>query len=205
MRNYFGEKRLAGKTVAYDVTVKAIKRRVQPELNDDFAKELGDYASYQEFLDKFRENLQAEKHRRAESETRDKLMTALAERFQFPVPESMVQQQVDARLDRGLRALASQGMREEDMRQLDFARLRAAQRDSAIAEVKSLLILDRIADAEGIQVTDEELDREIELLALQMREPVDALRVRLTGDGSTARIREQLRRDKTAKLLYERL
>ncbi len=201
----FGEKRLAGKTVAYDVSVKGIKRRVQPELNDDFAKELGDYSSYEDFVTKFRENLQAEKDRRSESETRDKLMTALAERFQFPVPESMVQQQVDARLDRGLRALASQGMREEDMRQLDFARLRAAQRDSAIAEVKSLLILDRIADVEGIQVTDEELDREIEMLALQMREPVDALRVRLTGDGSTARIREQLRRDKTAKLLYERL
>ena len=201
----FGEKRLAGKTVAYDVTIKAIKRRVQPELNDDFAKELGDYATYSEFVTKFRENLQSEKNRRSEAETRDKLMTALSERFQFPVPESMVQQQVDARLDRGLRALAAQGMQEEDMKRLDFPRLREAQRDSAVNEVKALLILDRIADAEGVNVNEEELSQEIELLALQMREPADALRVRLTGDGSIARIREQLRRDKTAKLLYERL
>jgi trigger factor len=127
----FGEKRLAGKNVAYDVTIKGIKRRVQPELNDDFAKELGDYSSYEDFITRFRENLQAEKDRRTETETRDRLLTALSARFQFPVPESMIQQQIDTRLDRGLRSLAAQGMREEDLKQLDFARLRAAQRDSA--------------------------------------------------------------------------
>jgi trigger factor len=201
----FGEKRLAGKTVAYDVTVKGIKKRVAPELNDDFAKELGDYSSYEDFLTKFRENLQAEKEHRTENETRERLMQALSERFQFPVPESLVQQQIDVRLERGLRALAGQGMREEDMKRLDFARLRAAQRDSATNEVKSVLILDHIADAENIGVSEEEINQELELLALRLREPLDTLRVRLTQDGSIARIREQIRRDKTAKLLYERL
>ncbi len=201
----FGEKRLAGKNVAYDVTVKGIKRRVQPELNDDFAKELGDYSSYEDFTTRFRENLQAEKDRRTEAETRDRLLTALSARFEFPVPESMIQQQIDTRLDRGLRSLAAQGMREEDLKQLDFARLRAAQRDSAASEVKSLLILDRIADEEKISVSDQEVEQELELLSLQLREPVDTLRARLTQDGSMARIREQIRRDKTAKLLYERL
>ncbi len=201
----FGEKRLAGKTVAYDLTVKAIKRKIQPELNDEFAKELGDYSSYEDFTTKFRENLQAEKDRRSESETRDRLLNALSERFQFPVPESMVQQQVDVRLDRGLRALAAQGMQQEDMKRLDFPRLRAAQRDSATSEVKSLLILDRIADAEKIEISEQEVNQEIELLALQLREPSDTLRVRLTQDGAIARIREQIRRDKTTKLLYERL
>jgi trigger factor len=201
----FGEKRLAGKKVAYDVTVKSIKRKLQPELNDDFAKELGEYSSYEDFTSKFRENLQDEKDRRTETETRDRLLTALSERFQFPVPESMIQQQIDTRLDRGLRALAAQGMREEDLKRLDFARLRAAQRDSATSEVKSLLILDHIADAEHIGVSDEEVNQEIELLSLQLREPLDTLQVRLTQDGSIARIREQIRRDKTAKLLYERL
>jgi trigger factor len=71
--------------------------------------------------------------------------------------------------------------------------------------VKSLLILDRIADAEQIGTSDQEVEQELELLSLQLREPLDALRVRLTQDGSLARIREQIRRDKTAKLLYERL
>jgi trigger factor len=201
----FGEARLAGKTVEYDVEVKGIKKRIQPELNDEFAKELGDYESYSDFTIKFRENLQSEKSRRTEAETREKLMEALIARYDFPVPESMVQQQIDARLDRGLRALAAQGMKEDDMKRLDFPRLRAAQRDSATNEVKGLLVLDRIADAEGIEITEEEVQQELQMLALQLREPVDALRARLTGDGSIVRIREQLRRDKTAALLYNRL
>jgi trigger factor len=93
----------------------------------------------------------------------------------------------------------------EQMRKLDFARLRAAQRDSAAAEVKTSLLLDRIAQEENITVSDEELDQELQMAALQSREPFDALKVRLTQDGGLARIREQLRREKTASQLYERL
>ncbi len=127
------------------------------------------------------------------------------ERYPFPVPESLVQEQIDARLERGLRALAAQGMDTEQMRKLDFPRLRAAQRESAMAEVKTMILLDRIAHEENLTVSDEELDREIQMAALQSREPVDTLKVRLTQDGGLTRIREQLRREKTASLLYERL
>ncbi len=109
-----------------------------------------------------------------------------------------MQEQIDARLERGLRALAAQGMDPEQMRKLDFARLRTAQRDSAIAEVKTSVLLDRIAQEENITVSDEELDNELQLAALQSREPLDTLKVRLTQDGGLARIREQLRREKTA-------
>ena len=121
------------------------------------------------------------------------------------MPESLVQEQIDARLERGLRALAAQGMAPEQMRKLDFGRLRAAQRDSAVNEVKSSLLLARIANEENVTVSDEEVDREIHIAALQSREPVDALKARLTQDGGLARIREQLKREKTAQLLYERL
>jgi trigger factor len=96
-------------------------------------------------------------------------------------------------------------MRTEDMRKLDFNRLRDAQRDSALNEVKGSLLLDRIAEEEKIEVSDAEVDRELELLSLQMREPLDTLRKRLTDDGSLARIREQIRREKTGSLLYEKL
>jgi trigger factor len=116
-----------------------------------------------------------------------------------------VQDRVDARLDRGLRALAAQGMDPDQMRKLDFARLRTAQRDGALAEAKSSILLDRIAHEENITVSDEELDHELQIAALQARESVEALRARLTADGGLARIREQLRREKTASLLYERL
>jgi trigger factor len=121
------------------------------------------------------------------------------------VPESLVQEQVDARLERGLRALAAQGMDTEAMRKLDFPRLRAVQRDGALAEVKTNILLDKIAEAEGISITEEELDRDLQLAALQSREPVETLRRRLTEDGGLVRIREQMKREKIANLLYERL
>jgi trigger factor len=201
----YAEAKLAGKTVAYDVEVKAIKKRTLPELDDDFAKELGAYESYADLEERVREHLSARKRRGIEGETKDRLFAALTERYPFPVPESLVQEQIDARLDRGLRALAAQGMDTEQMRKLDFARLRAAQRDSASVEVKTFILLDRIAQEENITVSDEEMDHELQLAALQSREPVDALKVRLTQDGGLARIREQLRREKTASVLYERL
>jgi trigger factor len=201
----YTEANLAGKTVAYDIEVQAIKKRTLPELNDGFATELGDYENLAALETRIREHLLATKQRQSEAEVREALFAALNEKYPFPVPESLVQQQVDARLDRGLRALAQQGMNADMMRKLDFGRLRAAQRDSAIGEVKTSLLIDRIADAEGITVSDEEVDREIYMAALQQRESVDTLRARLTEDGGLARIREQLRREKTASLLYQRL
>ena len=201
----YEEGKLAGKTVAYEVEVKAIKKRILPELNDEFAKELGGYESLAELETRIREHLESRKKRAVEAETKDKLFAALTEKYTFPVPESLVQDQIDQRLDRGLRALAAQGMNPEQMRKLDFARLRAAQRDSATAEVKTMVLLDRIAHEENITVSDEEFERELQLAAIQSREPIDALKARLTDDGGLARIREQLRREKTASLMYERL
>jgi trigger factor len=201
----YAEKKLAGKTVAYDVEVKAIKKRTVPELNDEFAKELGHYENLAALEAGVREYLTHRKRRSVEAETKDKLFAALRERFTFPVPESLIQDQIDTRLDRGLRALAAQGMQAEQMRKLDFSRLRVAQRDGAIAEVKTNILLERIAGEENVTVSDEEMERELQMAALQSREPLDALKVRLTQDGSMARLRQQLRREKTASILYERL
>ena len=168
----FGERKLAGKRVAYDLEVKGIKKKIEPELNDDFAKELGPYESLADFTRQLREHLASDKQRKVQSETTNRLLDALVRRFNFPVPESLVQSQIDARLDRGLRALASQGMRTEDMRNLDFDRLRAAQRDPATLEVKGSILLDRIADVENITVPEEDVERELQAISEQMREPV---------------------------------
>jgi trigger factor len=201
----YPQAQLAGKTVDYDIEVKAIKKRTVPALNDDFAKELGEYENLSELENRIREHLGNRKRRSVEGETKDKLFQAMIERFPFAVPESLVQEQIDARLDRGLRALAAQGMTTDAMRKLDFGRLREAQRDSAAAEVKASLLLAKIAQAENVEVSDEEVDREIQIAAIQSREPLETLRTRLTQDGGLARIREQLKREKTAQLLYERL
>jgi len=201
----YAEPKLASKTVAYTVQVKAIKKRILPELDDDFAKELGNYENLAQLESGIRQYAGNRKRRSVEGETKDRLLAALCARFAFPVPEALVQEQIDARLDRGLRALAAQGMETEQMRKLDFARLRAAQRDGAVAEAKASLLLDRIAQEENVTVEESEVDRQVTLIALQSGEQAEALRERLTQNGGLSRIREQMRREKVANLLYERL
>jgi trigger factor len=201
----YAEPKLASKTVAYTVQVKAIKKRILPELDDDFAKELGNYENLAQLESGIRQYAGNRKRRSVEGETKDRLLAALCARFAFPVPEALVQEQIDARLERGLRALAAQGMETEQMRKLDFARLRAAQRDGAVAEAKASLLLDRIAQEENVTVEESEVDRQVTLIALQSGEQAEALRERLTQNGGLSRIREQMRREKVANLLYERL
>jgi trigger factor len=201
----FGDRRLAGQTVGYDVTVKAIKRKTYPERDAELAKQLGGVDTWEEFETQLRERVARRKKDALETGAKNKMLDELIGRYHFPVPESFVQQRVDARLERGLRALAQQGMKPEDMRKLDFGRLRAAQRDEAEREVRASLVVDRIADAEKVTVDDTELDNEVMMLSIQTREPYEALRERLVKDGGMARLREELRREKTSNVLYEKL
>ena len=167
----FTDQRLAGKTFEYTIALKAIKQKHLPELNDDFAKELGgEINSLDELKQKIREGLEHEKQHAAEREGKEKILDELVKRHDFPVPEALVDRQIDVRLERGLRALAAQGMRSEDMKKMDFNRLRAGQKEAAEREVKASLLLDKIADAEKIEVSDEEIDREVEALATQTKQ-----------------------------------
>ena len=196
------DQRLAGKTFTYNVKVQALKQKSLPELNDDFAKELGEFASVEEVKKRVRENMEAERKHSAEHEAKEKLVAELIKRNEFEVPEELVERQIDVRLDRGLRALAAQGMRPEDMKKMDLTRLRAGQREQAVGEVKSALLLEKIAERENIQVGDEEIDREIEALAQQSKQTTESIRARLTRDGALDRIRTRIRNEKTLDFLY---
>jgi trigger factor len=201
----FGDRRLAGQTVSYDVTVKAIKKKTYPERDAELAKQLGGNETWEEFETQLREHAGRRKKDALESGAKNKMLDELIGKYSFPVPESFVQQRVDARLERGLRALAQQGMKAEDMRKLDFGRLRAAQRDEAEREVRASLVVDRIAEAEKVTISDEDLDREVMMLSIQTREPYETLRDRLAKDGGLNRLRDELRREKTSNVLYEKL
>jgi trigger factor len=196
------DKRLAGKTLVYKVNVQAIKQKNLPELNDEFAKELGEFTSLDQVRKQIRENMQAERKHDAEREAKDKLVNELVKRNEFEVPESLVDRQIDLRLERGLRALAAQGMKMEDMKKMDLPRLRAGQRDQAVQDVKSSLLLDRIAELEKIDVGEDELNHEIEALAQQTKQTSEAVRSRLTQDGGLDRIRNRIRSEKTLEFLY---
>ena len=196
------DKRLAGKTFVYTVKVNGIKQKSLPELNDDFAKELGEFTSLDQVRKQIRDNMEAEKRHNSEHEAKDKLVAELVKRNDFEVPESLVDRQIDLRLERGLRALAAQGMKMEDLKKMDLPRLRAGQREQAVHDVKSSLLLERIADLEKIEVGDEEVNRELEALAKQSKQTSEAVRARLTEDGGLDRIRNRIRSEKTLEFLY---
>lgn len=199
----FSDRRLAGKSVAYAVQVQGIKRKIAPQLNDEFARQAGEFQTLAELRKALRDRLEAQHRHTAEHEAKEKLVDELVRRNDFPIPESLVERQIDVRLERGLRALASQGMRPEEMKKLDWTRLRAGQREAAEKEVRASLILDSIAEQEKIEVSDEEIEREITLLAAETRQTPDAIRAQLTREGALDRIRDRLRSEKTLSFLYE--
>jgi trigger factor len=196
------EQRLAGKTFTYTVKVQSIKQKTLPELDDQFATQLGEFKTLDEVRQRIREGMESERKHTAEHEAKDKLVAELVKRSEFEVPEALVDRQIDVRLERGLRALASQGMKAEDIKKMDLNRLRVGQRDQALQEVKASLLLDKIAEEEKIEVSDEEIDREIDALATQSKQTPDAIRARLTRDGALDRIRNRIRSEKTLDFLY---
>jgi trigger factor len=196
------DKRLAGKTFTYTVKVQSIKQKSLPELNDQFAKELGEFTGLDEVRKRIREGMEAERKHAAEREAKDKLVAELVQRNEFEVPEALVERQIDIRLERGLRALAAQGMKPEDIKKMDFNRLRAGQREQALQEVKASLLLDKIAEEENIEVSDAEIDQEVEALAKQSKQTPELIRARLTRDGALDRIRNRIRNEKTLDFLY---
>jgi trigger factor len=201
----FSDQRLAGKSFDYWVKVNGIKTKSLPELNDDFAKELGaDLHTIDDVKKRIRESMEAEKAHQAEHEAKDKLVDELLAKNPIEVPDSLVEHQIDARLERGLRALAAQGMKTEDMRKMDFGRLRSGQRDAAKREVRVALLLEKIAEKENIQVTEEDINKEVQIVAAQSQQPADAVRARLEKDGSIERMRHRLRTDKAMDFVYQR-
>jgi trigger factor len=207
----YPDSKLAGKTYDYSVEVQGIKEKKLPELNDEFAKDTagqpstagtaGGVTTLAELRKKIRESLDAAKEERQKSQAGEKILEALVKAHDFPVPEALVESQMDSRLERTVRSLAAQGVDPRGVN-VDWAALRRQQRDRAIADVKAELILDRIATAEKVEVTEEDLDQEIRALAERSGESATALRARLTKQGALDRMKSKLRSDRTIEWLY---
>jgi len=196
------DKRLAGKTFSYTVKVHTIKQKSLPELNEEFAKQFGELASVDELRNRIRGQIEFERRHEAERAAKDKLVEELIRRNDFEVPEALIEQQIDIRIERGLRALALQGLTAEQMKKMDLHRLRTGQREQAIHDVKAALLLEKVADAESVQVSEEEVDKEIESLAKQAKQTTEAAHARLEKDGGLDRIRTRMRNEKTLDFLY---
>jgi len=198
----YPDPKLSGKLFHYEVDVLGIKTKKLPELNDEFAKDVSDATSLDELQTKIREGLEHERDHRHKDLQREKIIGELVKLHDFPVPESLVEHQMDVRLERVVRSLAQQGVDPRAVN-LDWVSLRKRQEDRAKEDVKAELVIDRIASEEKIDVTDEELDHELEHMASHSGESAEALRARLTKQGALDRMKAKLRSDKTIDWLAQ--
>jgi trigger factor len=201
----YPDPKLAGKTYDYTVELLGIKEKKLPELNDEFAKdvaaEVGGVENVAELRTKVKERLEAAREERQREQANDKIIETLVNKHDFPVPQSLIEHQMDARLERVVRSLAQQGVDPRAVN-VDWVTLRRRQQERATGDVKAELIVDRIASAESIDVTEEDVEKEIEHLATHSGESAQALRARLTKQGTVDRMKSKLRSDKTIEWLY---
>jgi trigger factor len=192
----YPDPKLQGKTYAYTVEILGIKEKKRPDLNDEFAKDVSETKTVEELRAKVRQSLEAAREERRKEQTRDKILAKLIEMHDFPVPEALVEHQMDSRLERTVHSLAAQGVDPRAVN-VDWVALRQRQRERAIGDVKAELLLDRIASAENIDATDEDVNQEIAVIAQRSGESVTAVRANLTRQKALDRMKSKLRSGKT--------
>ena len=201
----YPDQKLAGKAYDYTVEIQGIKEKKLPELNDEFAKdaagEKGAFSTVEEMRKLISKDLEVAKEDQQKTQAREKLLEALVKQHDFPVPEALVEHQMNVRLERSVRALTAQGVDPRAVN-IDWVALRNHQRERAVDDVKAELLIDRVAEAEKIDATDEEVEKEIQALAEHSGESATALRARLTKQGVLDRMKSKLRSDKTIEWLY---
>ena len=194
---------MRGVDVAYTVKVREVRRKVLPELDDEFAKDLGEFDSLSALRDRVRGDLQEQAEERANRQVRTEVLKQLAERVTFDLPASLVEREMDRRVEEFARQLIQQNI---DPRQagIDWAELRESQREVARSTVAGALVLDEIARREGIMVTPEDVDKEIDQFAARAGRTAAALRAQLEKEGGVARLSAGVRREKAVDLALSR-
>ncbi len=199
----YASEKVAGKTVRFRAALKGIRRKELPDLNDEFAQDLGDYRDIGELREAVRRGLFANRQYEAQREAKNRIVEKLVDAHDFAVPDEYVGRQVRNRLEQQLHAMAEQGI-DVSKAKIDWEKAMDQQKEPARREVKASLLLSRIADREAIHATQAEVDREVEKIARQRKEPLAAAQRRLEKDGTTGRIAGHIRTEKTLNFLFER-
>jgi trigger factor len=191
---------LRGKTVAYNVTLKAVKTKVVPAADDEFAKDLGEFGSLAELRDKVRAQLTAAEERKIDREIKNGLLEALVQRAGFEVPDALVERHMMARTENAARGLALQGLDPTKVG-VDWEKYRDAQREESIKSARADILLDEIARREGIEALDSEVEAEVARYAERLKKTKDAVRARMEKEGDLSALRARIREEKTLDLL----
>jgi len=198
----YGSENLAGKTVGFHLTLKQIRRKELPELNDEFAKDLGDYQTLDDLKTAIRSQIFREREGEAQEAAKGKLVDQLVETHEFPVPDAYVEQQLRNSAENLMRSLVSQGANPADLK-FDFERFKENQRDRAVRDVRASLLLDQIATTESIDAMQDEVDRELQVAARRERVAVPVLRAQWEKNGTLRRVANHIRTAKTLNFLFE--
>jgi trigger factor len=199
----YAVKDMANTDVTYQVAVKEIRRKVLPELDDEFAKDVGDFESLTALRDRVRTDMQAEAEHHAKQHVRGELLKQLGQRIGFELPPSLVDREVDRRLEEFVRRLMDQGV-EPRKAGIDWSQFREAQREPARDAVASALVLDEIARRENLTVAGEDVDKEIAQFATSSGRTPAAVRAQLEKEGGIARLTAGLRREKAVDFAMSR-
>jgi trigger factor len=194
---------MADTDVTYKVKVKEVRRKVLPELDDEFAKDVGDFESLDALRTRVRGDLEAEAEHQSKQQVRNDLLKALAQRVTFELPASLVDREIDRRLEEFVRRLMDQNV---DPRKagVDWGQFREAQRDPARNSVASALVLDELARRENLTVSPEDVDKEVEQFAERAGRTPAAVRAQLEKEGGLVRLAAGLRREKAVDFAMSR-
>ena len=163
---------------------------------------MGDFVTLDEFKDAVRKSMAAQRQADAQRAAKDKIVDKLVDSNEFPVPEVFVDRQIENRVEQRLRAIEKQGIDPRSFN-LDWAKVKDAQRVDALREVRASLILTKVAEREAIVATRDEVDREVERIARQEREVIASVRKKLIENGTMDRIAAHIQTEKTLNFLFE--
>lgn len=194
---------LAGTSVSYSVTVKGLKRRVLPELDDEFAKDMGEFENLESLTARVRADLEHEAGHAADRDVRGELMKQIATRVPFEVPASLVERELERRIEEFAHRLMDQGL---DPRQagIDWNAFRESQQGVAREAVAAAMVLDEVARREKLEVTEAEADQEIGRYAERTGRTAAAVRAALAKEGGLSRVYSGLRREKSIDYVMAR-
>ncbi len=198
----YTNKEIAGKEARFTVTLKEIKKKVLPELNDEFAKDTGGHKTVEELKARIKEDLEARKRDEQGSAQREELMSKLVDAHAFDVPQGMVEHELQTMARQQATRFAKQGM---DIKSFDVKKFMEKNRDLAMKRVKGILLLEEIAEKEKIDVTDQELSASIAAMAKGAGQTADAVKKYYESqDGGLDNLRASLVQEKAMGLLLSR-
>ena len=192
----YAVKELAGTSMDYSVKVKDIRKRVLPALDDEFAKDLGEFDTLDALRARIQQDLEREAEQEADRNLRGSLLKELAARVSVDIPDSLVERELDRRTEEFARRLMDQKI-DPRRANIDWDQFRDSQRDASRESVKSALVLDEISRRENVTVSEEEIDKDVAQYAERSGLTPAAVRARLEKEGALSRIAAGLRREKT--------